>query len=124
MSQSKNNRIGVRATLWLMLFGAILGAAVMLAVPAKATPSEDQQFYALLVGDGITPGPRAVTIAHNVCASVWAGASPWSWVSAAYLQNPMTWDEARNFVGDAILVYCPPASTSAASPPSSTGWVA
>ncbi len=113
------DRLGLRATLALLAFGALVGAAVELAATAKASPSQDQQFYTLLASSGITPGARAIPIAHTICASVWAGVSPWSWVSAVYYQNAVaTWDDATNFVGDAIEVFCPPASNTSAQ----TGW--
>jgi hypothetical protein len=123
----RTNRLGVRALLALMAFGAILGAALFYSVPAHATPSQDQQFLNLLSAEGITPGVQAINIAHNICASVWSGVSPYTWVSAVYYDNAIaTWDDATAFVGDAILSYCPPAGTSAPtqSAPNQTGWVA
>ncbi len=123
MSENHDNKLGTRTLLWLILFGGIVGAALWYSIPAHAAPSEDQRFYNLLTGQGITPGPLAVSIAHRLCASVWAGVSPWTWVSAVYYQNAAaTWDDARNFVADAVVVYCDPGTQQSA--PSQTGFVA
>ncbi|HJT96178.1 MAG TPA: DUF732 domain-containing protein [Mycobacterium sp.] len=106
-----------------LLLAAAAAGALLIGAPAAAhaTPAQDAQFYTLLGNVGIAPTVLSTAYAHNVCANVWAGSSPWTEVSRIYSAGGLDWDSATRFVTAAILVYCPPAGTNSGTPAPSGG---
>jgi hypothetical protein len=103
-----------------MRIGSVAGLAAALtatavapsaAPTAHATPIQDQLLYNLMASQGMYPASSTVFSAHQVCAAVWQGVNPWTKVSDVWYATPtFTWENATQFVGDAIMVYCPPSN--------------
>lgn len=87
-----------------------LSALLFSAAPASATPSQDSDFWDILLANNIVPGPQAVQHARTICAALWSGrADVWEVVDAVYQDNDLSYDDATAFVAASIAVYCPPA---------------
>lgn len=58
---------------------------------------------------GITLYPQAIPAAYGVCNATWSGYSPYEIAGVVLEANPAwTYDQAKAFVGLAVLIYCPP----------------
>lgn len=88
----------------------LAGLALSSAVPAAATPGQDQRFWDILVANQMIPGPQAVNNAYMICSYLWSGrADVWDAVDAVYQDNDLTYRQAEIFVAAAVSIYCPPA---------------
>jgi hypothetical protein len=112
---SSETRGRIASVLWLLLasviIGACIGASIVRAGEANASPEQDQLLYDVMAEHGIVLYPPAYSQARRACGVMWGGyGTPDEVVDAFLTANPdWTYDQARALVGAAIAIYCPPA---------------
>lgn len=102
------NAHNIRGYLAAVLIGAAMVAGVLLACPAKASPEQDYQYFALLERQGLTVTNRtqAKATAYSVCNALAAGTN-WRPILRQLMSGDLDLDSAATVFATAVTVYCP-----------------